>query len=184
MNLRLILISACASLFLPACTSVLVPEPLGEKPVVLDSSWEGSWLTNDGVVKISVLNSEQGLLQFAAIESGPEGMSLDIHNVILKQKDDVVYASTRDDEVENLYHWAIVDRESDSQILAWGPDAERFKLLISEEKFPGRFQKPGDEHNDNVVLGELKPEHMEMINDPASGLIDWKSPIVMIKLSD
>lgn len=184
MKLRLLFISVCMCLLLPACTSVYISEPLGDEPVVLDSSWEGTWLTDDGVVEASVLDGSQGLLQLAAIESGPEGLSLETFNVALKEKDGVVYANVRDDEAENIYYWAIVDRKSGGYIVVWYPEAKKFKALISEEKFPGRFQKPGDEHNDNVILGELKPEHLEMINDPASGLIDWKTPSVMIKMPD
>ena len=184
MKIRPVLMSVCACLLLPACTSVYVSSPLGEKPVVLDPGWEGSWLTDDGVVESSVMDGEQGLLQLAAIESGPEGLHLETVTVALKEKDGVLYANVSDDEVENLYHWAIVDRKSDGYIVAWYPEAKKFKSLIAEEKFPGRFQKPGDEHNHNVILGELKPEHLEMISDPASGLVDWKNPVVMIKMTD
>lgn len=184
MKLRLFFISVCICLLLPACTSVYVSKPIGETPLVLDSSWEGSWLTDDGVVESSLVDGEQGLLQLAAIESGPEGLRLETAIVALKEKDGVIYANVRDDETEKLYYWAIVARKSDRFIVAWYPEAKKFKSLIAQEKFPGSLQKPGDEHNDNVILGELKPEHLAMINDPASGLVDWKDPVVMIRVSE
>ncbi|MEE4216345.1 MAG: hypothetical protein V2I48_01950 [Xanthomonadales bacterium] len=184
MKIRTVLMSVCACLLLGACTSVYVSSPLGDKPVVLDAGWAGVWLTDDGVMESSLVDGEQGLLQLAAIETGPAGPSLETAVVTLREKDGVFYAHVRDDETENLYHWAIVARKSDRLIMAWYPEAKKFKSLISENKFPGSFQKPGDEHNDNVILGELKPEHLEMINDPASGLIDWKNPAVMIRVSE
>ena len=33
-------------------------------------------------------------------------------------------------------------------------------------------------------LGELEPEHLDRIIDPASGLVDWKDPLVLVRVAD
>ena len=41
---------------------------------------------------------------------------------------------------------------------------------------------PGEETDDGVMLGVLKSEHLEMIIDPSTNLLDWKNPSVFIRI--
>ena len=132
------------AILLTGCSAVYAPEPLGDRAVQLDSSWAGSWLSDDATVTTNV----------------------------------------HDDQTKHGYHWFLVEKKSDRLVLVWGPDAEQFVTAISEEKLPGTVLKPDDPNSDDVVLGELEPEHLDRIIDPASGLVDWKDPLVLVRVAD
>ena len=72
MKLACLLIAALAVL-LGGCESVYAPRPMGGEPVVLDDSWNGTWLVDDGALTTVVRDAQQGLLQVAWVEVGAQG---------------------------------------------------------------------------------------------------------------
>ena len=63
-------------------------------------------------------------------------------------------------------------------------DVAKIKSALENVKLPGTVLKPDDPNSDDVVLGELEPEHLDRIIDPASGLVDWKDPLVLVRVAD
>jgi hypothetical protein len=43
---------------------------------------------------------------------------------------------------------------------------------------------PAGLSEDSVVLGELTPEAIEMIDDPSANLLEWKDPDVFIRIGN
>ena len=175
---------ALAGLLISACSSVYTQQPLGDEPVVLDASWAGTWLADEGAVTTNVVDGGKGLLQVAWLDSKPEGIEMESFTVAVRSRGDLVFANIRDDESEHGYHWLIIERKSSQLVLAWFPDAEVFNAAVAEKKLPGKVLYPDEEDRDDVVLGEMQQEHFDLITDPASGLMDWKSPIVMLRVSE
>lgn len=175
---------ALAWLALSACSAVYSPEPLGDKPMVLDSSWSGTWLADGDVVTTAVADAENGLLQAAWLETKPGGIEMETFQALIRTRGDLVIANVRDKDSEHGYHWMIINKQTDSHVLLWFPDAEQFRAAISEKKIPGKVLYPDDQQRDDVVLGKLEREHFELIDDPASGLLGWKNPSVMTRISD
>ena len=184
MNIRSVILLAAAWLILSACSSVYSPQPLGGEPLVLDSSWSGTWKVDDGVLTTAVVDKQKGLLQIASLEAKSGGIDIETFQAFVKTRGDTVIVNVKDKESEHGYHWFVVDKEAGRYALLWGPDAEAFKAAILAGKLPGQLLNPDDEDSDDVVLGELEQAHYEMIADPASGLIDWKDPAVLIRISD
>lgn len=166
------------------CSAVYAPQPMGDKAVKLDSSWAGTWLSDDGTVSTTVIDAANGLLQFAWLETKDKGIQMESYRVVIRARGDTMFANVRDEESEHGYHWFLVKKKSDRLALVWGPDAEQFARAIDEKALPGRRLHPDDPKRDDVLLGELEPEHIDRIIDPASGLLDWKDPLVLIRMAD
>ena len=60
----------------------------------------------------------------------------------------------------------------------WSPNVEQFKILIKGGELPGKVTE------DSVVLDELEPEAIEMIDDPSANLLKWKEPDVFVRIGD
>lgn len=184
MKLRTIALIALAWLLLPGCSSVFSPEQLGDKPVVLDETWSGTWLAGDNVIITRVANGEEGLLQVAWLENKSDGIEMESFQVAVRARGDLVFGNVKDEETEHGYHWLVMDKKSNRAMLAWYPDADRFEKAITAELIPGKVLYPEDHRRDDVVLGDLEQKHYDLIGSPGSGLLDWKEPLVLIKISE
>jgi hypothetical protein len=60
----------------------------------------------------------------------------------------------------------------------WSPNVEQFKALIKDGKLPGKVTEDG------MLLGELKLETIEMIDDPSTNLLNWKDPNIFIRIGN
>ena len=169
---------------LSGCSAVYSPEPMGDKAVELDASWSGTWLSDDATVNTKVLDAANGVLQFAWMEAKPDGIQMESYRVAILARGDTLFANIRDDEKGHGYHWFLVERKSDRLVLVWGPDAEQFSKAVTEKTLPGKLLAPDDPNSDDVLLGELEPEHIDRILDPTSGLLDWKDPLVLVRVAD
>jgi hypothetical protein len=175
---------AAACLALSACSAVYAPQPLGDQPYALDSSWTGTWQSDDGVFSTAVVNGEQGLLQIASIETKSGGIDIETFQGFVRSQNGLVIISIKDKETDHGYHWFVVKDDIEHYALLWLPDPAAFKTAIIEGKLPGTVLEPDDEDSDDVVLGNLAPVHFELIANPASGLIDWRKPFVLIRVAD
>ena len=183
MNLGKSLFSLCAGLLLCACSEVYVSQPVGDEPLVLDDSWTGTWLSDGHIMHTVVVDAEKGLLQAAWIEPGENGFELQQYPVQVRQSGEYRFVSIPDEEDGQGYVWALVKKES-SEILLWSPDPGKFAALVRAGEFPGRMQEPENPDNDTVVLEKLEAEALELVVDPATGLLDWQDPLVMERLVD
>ena len=167
-------------LILAGCNAVFTPKPLGEKAVQLNTEeWQGTWLAPEMVVITTVLDKDKGRLQAAWMERGTNGVEMEVLEGSIRASCDIMFINTRDDNpnVEPRYLWMVLDK-FENHFTVWSANLEQFKAMVAD----GRL--PGEETEDGVVLGELKPEHLEMIIDPSTNLLDWKNPGVFIKVSD
>ena len=56
-------------LFLTGCSSVVSYHPVGKERIALESDqWDGAWLADENVVKMKVIDRENGIVQMAWIE--------------------------------------------------------------------------------------------------------------------
>jgi hypothetical protein len=169
-----------SALLLAGCDAVFTPEPLGDDVVKLDpAQWQGTWLTTDMVVVTTVLDSDKGRLQAAWLEREENGAEMESFSGLVRSSDEIYYFNIKDSNegVERRYHWIRVD-PADGRMTLWGPDLEQFEAAVASGRIPGK------KTDDGVVLGELEAEHMKMINDVSTGLLQWDDPAVMIRIGD
>ncbi len=167
-------------LLLVGCDAVFTPAPLGNTVVQLEpEEWQGTWLAPDMVVITTVLDKDKGRLQAAWVERGKDGASLEVVESLIRTSGDMMFANIRDDNEngEPRYVWLSLDKD-ENHFTVWSPNLEQFRLAIADGSLPGK------ETDDGVVLGELEPKHLEMIIDPATGLLNWKDPGVFVRVGD
>jgi hypothetical protein len=166
--------------FLTACNAVYTTEPLGDKAVQLNpEEWQGTWLHHEMVLTTTVRDAQNGRLQVAWVERDEEGAKLEVFEGSIRATGEWVFASLEEDnDGDPRYLWLRIDRSA-GHFTVWSPDPERFRSMVTDEKLPGTID--GDE---NVVLGELKPEHLEMINSPSANLLNWEEPDVFYRIGD
>ena len=177
MKLKTVFILFPVILFLAGCESVLTTQPIGDTVVQLSpEQWQGTWLHHEGgVATITVLDKDNGLLQASWIEQRKDGPHMEVAKGTVRATGDMTFFVTRDENQKELFHWARV-KKGDNYLIMWSPNVEQFKILIKNGKLPGEVTE------DSVVLGELKPEAIEMVDDPSANLLEWKEPDIFIRI--
>lgn len=178
------------ALMLSGCGSVLVGAPMGETPVVLDpADWEGTWASDEIVMLTTVLNSNEGILQAAWLERYEEGARFETVSGVVRQTGDWYFLSMEhvpanaddeedaaSDEQPPVYVWGRIDNNG-RRAIVWWPDLEQFREAVRKGRIPGRINEDED-----VVLGELNAEQMEVINSPSGNLMNWTEPLVLVRI--
>ncbi len=140
------------------CNSVISKRLVGERPAkVVAKEWEGNWVTTDGAVKVKVVDADKGILKVAWLEDDKQGNSaLKTADIEVRESGEWLFANTKEEDKGRGYLWGRI-RNEDGQMMAWSPDETLFKQLMKEGVFPGKVD--GDE----VILDELKPQHLKII---------------------
>jgi hypothetical protein len=170
----LILLTICG------CNSVISKRPVGEKPArIVAREWEGNWVTTDGTVKVKVVESDKGILKVAWLEDDKQGNpALKTAKIEVRESGGWLFANTIEEDKGRGYVWGRI-RNEDGQVIVWSPDAKLFKQLMNEGVFPGKVD--GDE----VILDELKPQHLKIITSQQRGvLFSWEKPTVFMKVGN
>ena len=170
-----VFVAALALLVLGGCESVYAPRPMGDAAVSLDESWSGTWLVDGAAVTTLVRDAGNGRLQVAWVENGAEGLELEVLDGEVRSAAGLVFFSVRDRETEHGYQWLVVDQSPD-RVRAWYPDPESFVAAVERGEIPGKA------FEGSVILGELTDEHLARIADPASGLLEWREPLVLLRV--
>lgn len=202
------LMAAVAVVVLAGCEAVYTPRPLGDEVVALDpAEWQGTWLAPDMVITTTVLDGAAGRLQAAWIERGTAGATLEIVEGSVRASGDWTFANILDETeseppaearggaepaaegaapvagqgtsqgIGPRYVWLRVEK-GENHLTLWSPNVEQFKILVGDGRLPGRVT------DDGVELGELTPEQLRMINDPASNLLNWADPAVFVRIAE
>ena len=116
-------------------------------------------------------------MQAAWIERREDGSGMEVVKGTVRVTGDKMFFVMRDENQKELFHWARVEK-GDNYLIMWSPNVEQFKILIKNGKLPGEVTE------DSVVLGELKPETIEMIDDPSVNLLEWKDPDIFIRIGN
>jgi len=177
--------------WLTACESVYVQQPLGDEVVVLDQAlWQGQWSNGEFVITTSIIDVESGILQAAWIERGEHGAELEMVTGYVRKTGDLIYLSLANYDGEEAtgqdsespappkYHWARLEVD-EHQAKMWWPNQQRFREAITAGKLPGTIRDDED-----VVLDSLSPEHLALINSPEANLLNWTEPMVFVRIGD
>jgi hypothetical protein len=166
-----IVLSTCA------CEAVKSRRPVGERPArIVAKEWEGNWLTTDGAVRVKVADPDRAILKVAWLEDDKQGNpQLHTAEIELRESEDLLFASTKGDEPGEGYSWGRI-RTENGQIIVWAPDEKAFKRLVKQGDLPGKL------NGNELILDELKPEHLKRITARECGaLFSWENPTVFVK---
>ncbi len=162
---------------LAGCHAVYAPAPVGTEVVALNANdWDGTWLTREGSFQIKVTDAAAGKLELAWQEPKDDGFEPRTLKVQIRQSEGWQFASMPDEGDPSRFVWGRVKHE-DRQILFWGPDAEKFRAAVQDERIPGTILE-----GNHIMLGALTDEHMKLITSSDQGLyVNWESPAVFFR---
>ncbi len=178
-------------LWLTACESVFVEQPLGDEVVLLDEAqWQGQWSNGEMVIVTTIIDAEKGILQAAWIERGQHGAQLEMATGYVRKSGDVIYLNLPNLDKNEApgdqsvvvnspeYHWARLDHNNSSATL-WWPNQNAFRDAVKNGKLPGTIKEDQD-----VLLGVLNTEQLQLVNSPEANLLSWKEPMVFVRIAD
>ncbi len=168
---------------------VLSTRPVGDEvPDEKLEDWAGTWALGNGepaylfeiddaaqgTLKITGLGDEfKGLGdEFTGLGDEPEHMTA----FVRASGEDLFLSFVEESETLDaspVYTWALVERE-DHRLVLWNPNYAKFVGLVVDGLLPGKLD------DDGLTLGELSPEHMELLTSEDHGvLFEWRAPIVL-----
>jgi len=178
MKLKSVFVLVSVIIVLTGCESVMTTQPMGETVVQTSpEQWQGTWLHHEVVVTTTVMDMENGLLQASWMERQGDGIDMEVAKGSVRATGDMMFFVAKDENQPEAYAWARVKKE-DNYLIMWSPNVEQFKILVEEGKLPGKII------DGSVLLGELKPETLERIDDPAANLLMWDAPDVFIRIGN
>lgn len=176
---------------LTACESVFVEQPMGDEVVVLDKAlWQGQWSTGEVVITTTIIDADKGILQAAWLERREQGAEMEMATGYVRKSGEVIYLNLpnydrdeltkpdTDEEKRPEYHWARLALDEHRAVL-WWPDQENFRDAVKAGTLPGTIKDDED-----VVLGKLNAEQLQLISSPAANLLNWTEPLVFVRIAD
>jgi hypothetical protein len=170
----LLLANACG------CSSVISKRPVGETPArIAVKDWEGNWVGVDGAVNVKVVDADKGILKVFWLEDDNQGFpAMKTAAVELRESGDWLFANIREEDKDRGYIWGRIKNE-DRQIIVWPPDDRSFAQGVKDGVFPGKLDV------DEIILDELKPQHLKIITSGERGvLFSWDKPTVFVKVGN
>ena len=178
MKLKSVLVLILVIILLAGCESVMTTQPMGETVVQLSpEQWQGTWLHHEGVITTTVLDKDNGLLQASWIERREGGINTEVVIGTVRATGDMTFFVAKDENQKELFHWARVKKE-DNYLIMWSPNVDQFKVLVKDGELPGKVTEG------SVLLDELKPEVIEMVDDPSANLLNWNEPDIFIRIGN
>ncbi len=117
-------------------------------------------------------DAAQGTLKITGLGDEPEHMTA----FVRASGEDLFLSVVQESQTLDappVYTWALVESEHHRLIL-WNPNYAKFVRLV------GLGLLPGELDDDGLTLGELSPEHMELLTSEDHGvLFEWRDPIVL-----
>jgi hypothetical protein len=165
------------------CNPVFSKRPVGEKPAkIAAKDWEGNWVASDGgSLKVKVIDADKGILKLFWLDDDEKGNPImKTADVELRESGEWLFASTKAEDKGQTrgYAWGRIKNE-ERQIVLWLPDDKTFKRLVKDGVFPGKLD------GDDVILEELKPQHLKIITSAERGvLFGWDKPVVFVKVGN
>lgn len=194
--MRLAALLLCAGL--AACTSVVVPEPLGDTPVTAQSEqWNGLWLGNgDGVLYVVVVNEIGGQLEVGLIgeeKSGKEESKLQFNrfDVFLRKAGDTLLASVRPSDAsgrarrdfEGYAFFAF--RKNGDEVIFWLPDHKCVETQVKKGILSGTVVTEGSGmfQGKTITLEPLSTVSALSRTSNDCSIFPWREPVVIRRMT-
>ena len=184
-------------LLLTSCASVVSRHPVGRERIVLEpDQWDGAWLADENVVKMKVIDRENGIVQMAWIEEvGNELRPKSITFQVLKGGK-WMYANVLELEgkkAEDVYYWGVVKKEQ-GRIVFFSPavpafvqaaESQRIKAVVEKSQLPTTAEaSPAEEKSSSVkvTLTDTAEAVVRLVEDGGNDYLDLEHPVVFIRI--
>jgi len=166
-------------IFISGCENVTSQYLVGQMPHVIKSEeWSGEWsadCSGEEAIRIEVLDEDKGIIRIVDLKTS-HGNKTEEYDCYLREAGNWIFANVALRGQSDFYPVRVKNVEG-REIIAWFPDAEKFKQLVFEKK-----SLPGEWRGRDISLGLLKPEHIELIISGKEGvLFKWDEPAILIR---
>lgn len=184
-------------LLLTSCASVVSLHPVGREKIALEpDQWDGAWLSDENVVKMKVIDRENGVVQMAWIEEvGNELRPKSVTFQVLKGGK-WMYANVLELEgkkAEDAYYWGVVKKEQ-GRIVFLSPavpafvqaaESQRIKAVVEKSQPPTTAeasQTEGRSGSVKVTLTDSAEAVVRLVEDGGNDYLDIEHPVVFIRI--
>jgi hypothetical protein len=191
------IIALVSLLFLTSCASVVSLHPIGRERIALEpEQWDGAWLADENVVKMKVIDRENGLVQMAWIEVvGNELRPKSVTFQVLKGGK-WMYANVLEVEgkmAEDAYYWGVVKKEQ-GRIVFFSPavpafvqaaESQRIKAVVEKSQPPTTAEASPVARKSGsvkVTLTDTAEAVVRLVEDGGNDYLDLEHPVVFIRL--
>jgi hypothetical protein len=159
------------------CATVSSVEPVGERSKeISQKEWDGTWIHKDHSITIKVLNEQRGLLQVAWVEEKEGSLTLESHQVAIRETGEWIFGNIKEKEDAAFHYWALMKKEA-GQIIAWTPDPSHFRKLVQTGVLRGKAERY------DVILEKLTPDDLKGILSGDKGVcFEWQNPVVFFRM--
>jgi hypothetical protein len=191
------LIVLVSMLFLTSCSSVVSHFPVGKEKIALESDqWDGTWLADKNVVKMKVIDRENGIVQMAWIEE--VGNELQPKSVIFQvlKGGKWIYANVLEMEgkkAEDAYYWGVVKKEQGRIVFLYpsvpafvqAAESQRIKAVIEKSQSSTTTEASAAEGKSGsvkVTLTDTAEAVVHLVENGGNDYFDMEHPAVFIRL--
>lgn len=175
-------------LFLSSCSSVVSQYPVGlEDHSIVADEWNGTWLNENEIVKIHVIDQSKGIIEIAWIEHSQEAFKFESMTCQLRKGKNWLYANVMDIPNEKVegYYWGKLKKE-EKKILLWLPSVEAFRQAAETGQIDAvvdvtHSKKLKMQTSETVRLVDNQKVIVNLIENNGSKYFEWEDPIVLIK---
>ena len=178
-------------LVLAGCSNVVSKHPIGIENYDLSSqSLDGTWLSEDEVIKLKVLQAAKGVVKLAWIEDKDDYLRFRSLTCQIKEGNNDIYLNVlemSDERSNGPYNWGKVHIDK-NKILFWLPADKPFIEAVENERIKATIElvdpdNTGRYKYKKVVLTDNPKNIVDLIEDDTGRYFDLENPIVLIRLT-
>jgi len=186
------IISFLLIITLTGCSYVTSQNPVGlENYPLKTDDWNGTWLNEDGTVKINVIDESTGIIEIAWIEKKEKELKFESVKAKIMKGNKWLYANILDNsnnQQDNHYFWIKLKKEKNKVIL-WHPSVAAFKEAVDKNKIKAIINKNRTidgtrEITESIKLIDTSKNIVNLLENSGSEYFIWDEPLILIKLKD
>jgi len=153
------------------------------------NAWNGTWLSEDEVIKIKVIDEPNGIIKLAWIESKDNDLTFKSITCKIKKGKSGLYLNViemPDGELTDYYFWGKIKKEN-QKIIFWQPSVDAFKKAHEAKKINAIIEKtdPDKSGKQRVKFVKLTDDPevvLDLIENKSSEYFDLENPIVLMRI--
>lgn len=183
-------------LFQFGCSSVVSLHPVGREKMVLEpQDWDGTWLADENVVKMKVVDGKNGIVKMGWIEEGGNELRPQFVTFQVLKGEKWIYANVLEMEGKkdgDAFYWGVVKKEQGRIVFLYpavtafveAAQSNRIKADIERHQSSVTGGAPSEEKSGSVkvILTDTPESVVQLVEGGGGDYLDVEHPVVFIRL--
>jgi hypothetical protein len=188
MKTSIVALWLCLLLF--GCSSVTSQHPVGLEPYpITGEEWDGTWLCDDALITIQVMDGAKGILQLAWIDKKSNSLQFESLTCQVSKGRKWFYANVLEEsgkKADGTYFWGKIAKDG-RKIVIWRPSVAAFREAVAAKRLQARVTTPDpaktDTYRDDSVHLLDSPETIiDLVEKSGSTYFEWEEPMILVKI--